>query len=169
MSYRSPAQLLVLFSMFTTITVCTIQNSLLLAATKISFSCWQIVKEKKSTCGGGEEGLRKTFSCYIKNLKATPNRKTYATRDKKTARTTCKSRSTCIKINILNYSCKYIPAVKLWLNFSNIVKGVISVLLVGLFLRCVTVIDVFRNVKKMVNNDSFISYFFRKNTNVYLF
>lgn len=35
-----------------------------------------------------EEGLRKTFSCYIKNLKATPNHKTYATRDKKTARTT---------------------------------------------------------------------------------
>lgn len=37
-------------------------------------------------CGGGE-GFRKTFFYYIKILKATPNHKTYATRDEKTART----------------------------------------------------------------------------------
>lgn len=37
-------------------------------------------------CGGGEE-FRKTFSCYIKILKATLNHKTNASRDKNTART----------------------------------------------------------------------------------
>lgn len=32
---------------------------------------------------GGGKGLRKTLSHYIKFLKATPNHKTHATRDKK--------------------------------------------------------------------------------------